>query len=454
LYPKKRWDHLIKEMREPFELKGRILGDDRGDVTKIQAAEVWTPAARMHHYGKSRTETVVETKVYDLQVLQRRSLPKKKRRVHASTRYWLTNCPALHVGPGLRQSYTGEVKIEHTWDFEITLGSGAHLKLERIFRYEDRDEGTLCYSELVARHDSEINAREFPAVDEALLSEIDDFLAIVSFGSRYRSVCVGFDASTENLDQFHYFRGHMSVPEQRKWDLDDALIDLAHFDDFVRAAYANFVATGPHPLVRHALHLLVPRPERTMESSFTALYAALETLVLWHREKKGLVYIIEKDDWKRFRDDVTKYVKKHELMQGDQPQQKAKRSMMSAKLSELQRVPFRTAADSLCEEYSINLDGLWPLYGRPPEVSLTEIRNRIVHGGTFDQSHYRALAGVGEHMRWTAERVMLGVLKWPVEKSKVSAASLQKFTVMQELAADREALKEPTVADEVATAEA
>lgn len=245
----------------------------------------------------------------------------------------------------------------------------------------------------------------------------------------------------------------MTVPEQHTWDSDESVIDLVDFNDFVRAAYANFVAIGPDPLIRHALHLLVPRAEQTMESSFTSLYAALETLVLWHREKQRLVYIIEEeDDWKHFSSDLRKYLRKHEFMQGDEPQQKTKRAMMSAKVNELRRVPFRTAADSLLAEYSVILDDLWPLHARLPDISLTEIRNRIVHGGTFARSHYRALSGALKHIRWTAERVMLGVLKWPVEKSKIRPASIQKFTVMQELGIDREALKGPTVAGDVAAA--
>lgn len=190
-----------------------------------------------------------------------------------------------------------------------------------------------------------------------------------------------------------------------------------------------------------------------MESSFTTFYAALETIVLWYREKKGLVYIIEKDDdWKRFSGDIRKQVKAHALVQGDEPPQKAKRAMLSAKVNELRRVPFRTVADLLCDEYSISLDDLWPLHGRPSEVSLTEIRHRIVHGGAFDRPQYQALIGAGEHMRWTVARVLLGVLGWPVERSQVSNEFLQNFTMMTELKADREAMTEPNVGDEVAVA--
>lgn len=302
---------------------------------------------------------------------------------------------------------------------------------------------------MIASHNREIDAHDFSVGDEELLGEIDDFLAIVSFASRYRTTCVGFDAASENFDEFRYYRNRIAVPERTKWHRDDALIGSGDFHEFVRAAYASFVATGPHPLIRHALHLVIPDEWRTMESSFASLYAALETIVLWYREKKGLVYIIEKDrDWRRLSDYIRKEVKKHELVQGNDRRQ----AMLSAKVSELRRVPFRAAADSLCEEYSIRLDDLWPLHGPLPEVSLTEIRNRIVHGGTFDQPQHRALIGAGEHMRWTVERVLLGVLGWPVERSNVRNAFLQNFTMMTELGADRDAMKEPNVGDAVAAA--
>jgi hypothetical protein len=444
LYPQRRSADVVETLRGPFALAGRISGFAAGDVIAVRADEVWSPRSSTRSLGSGRSETVVEADAVDLQVLER--MPRgdrRRRRVRASTSYWITRCPAIVVGPALMDSYTGETTIEKTWEFEVTLGSGVDLKFEEIYRYEEQEGGTLRYSELIARDDREILSRDFGRVDHPLLDEIDDFLALVSFASRYRSACVGFDASTDGFFQrFRYYRGYITVPPQEDWDSNFAVIDLVDFKDFVQVAYASFIATGPHELLRHALHLVVPRAERTVESSFTSLYAALETIVLWYRQQKGLVHIIEgDDDWKRLSDDTRRYLKNHELLQGNDSRQKEKRKMISAKVEELRRVPFRTAFEQFCAEYSVNLDDLWPVHDRLPEISLTEIRNRIVHGRAFDPLQFTALIDAQEHIRWTVERALLGALRWPVARSKVRPDFLKHFTAMTELREDRAAIK-------------
>lgn len=454
LYPRKRWDIMLSGA-QPLELRGQIVGFAPGDVITIRIPELWTPRASTRSHGRSRSETVVETDAVDLQIHERRPRGRRRsRRVKTSTTYWLTRCPMIPVGALLSESNTGEVQIKKSWEFEITLASGAHLKFEKIYRYENREDGRLRYSEIIARHESEVPASGFATVDRKVLEEIDDFLAVVSFASRFRTACVGLAASsTENAERFRYFRGHISVPEDKEWDPDEGVIDPTDFDEFIRASYTNFIATGPHPLIRHALHLVTPRVERTMESSFTTLYAALETIVLWYREQRGLVYVIEdENDWRTLSQDVRSYIKNHQLLQGNDPKKKERRGMMTAKVGELRRVPFRIAFDRFCDEYAVTLDDLWPVHALLPEISLTEIRNRIVHGGTFEPGQFTALIGAGHHMRWTVERALLGVLRWPVDRSKVRNEFLQHFTAMTEMAEDRESIKGEQVAAEVSAA--
>jgi hypothetical protein len=61
------------------------------------------------------------------------------------------------------------------------------------------------------------------------------------------------------------------------------------------------------------------------------------------------------------------------------------------------------------------------------DVGLADIRNRVVHGSTFDHRQLNALAVAGDHLQWLLERMLLRVLAWPIDRSNVSGARLAKL---------------------------
>jgi hypothetical protein len=267
-------------------------------------------------------------------------------------------------------------------------------------------------------------------------------LLLVSFAARYRVVCIGIDAYTEAGDHFVFYRKKITVPDEAEEDFNDAVIDPSDFKKFISKAYRRYIATGddgPHELLRHALHLVMPRSHRTAESEFTTLYAALETLVLWHPRAIGLEFIIENDkDWSQLRDDLGEFLKQHPMLKDD----KEKRKLIRAKLGELRRVPFTVAFERFCGDFGVDVADLWPVVGKVSEMSLSEIRNHTVHGSTLKWSQWLALIVAREHLRWTVERMLLAIFGWPVEESKVRPAWLAKNrTAMIDLEASRRAMK-------------
>lgn len=455
LYPTGPRANLIAEMPPPFSIEGRL--QHGSSVLTVRADEVWTDGASTRWLGGSRHETVVEANPIDLQLLRRRKLEKRKRRVKMQTLYHLTRCPAINTGISREISYTGEIKVRKAWTFDFTLASGTQLTFAKNYRYEDRDEAMLSWPELSAKNEQEIDSREFGHIDRKTLDELDDFLALVAFGSRFRSACMSVSASTEDGDHFQFFRGNVTVPpSDQDFDPNDVVVDLQDFEEFLRSAYAKFIATGPHELMQHALHLGGIRQNRTVESSFTTLYAALETIVLWYRRQHGLEYIVEDEEkWETLKSDARTYLKAHAAMQGDSPDQKERRKWIGAKVNELRRVPFGITFQRFCKDYGVQLVDLWPVAdNKREEVSLTEIRNRLVHGSTFEQHQLRALMGAEEHMRWTVERALLAVLGWPLERSKIRPEFLaEHMTAMVELPKDRAAMRTPAAGDDVAKAE-
>ena len=197
--------------------------------------------------------------------------------------------------------------------------------------------------------------------------------------------------------------------------------------------------------------------ETTGEGEFTSLYAVLESIVLWYRKSKGFELIVaDQEEWRMLQDDVRTFLKNHRVLQGSEPARKERRAMILRKVGELRRVPFAVALDKFCEEYGVKLDDLWPvLTDKRGEISLTDIRNRIVHGTPVSPTQFHALIGAKQHMRWVVERSLLAVLGWPLEKSKVRPDFLARnLTAMIELAQDRQDMKGTSVADEISAASA
>ena len=454
LYPQGPRSNILADIPPPFAVEGRI--DNGGSIITIRADEVWSEYASTRWLGGSRDETVLQGKPIDLRVIHRRSKEPLSGLIDVHTTYRLTGCPPLHTGVIRESKLTGDTEVKKAWTFDFTLASGTTLNFAQHFRYEERADGTLSWPELVATRTHQIDASAFETLDHATLDEIDDFLTLVAFGSHFRTACVSVTSSTDTGDYVQFFRGNISMPPDDQ-DLDDigAPIDLAHFSEFLHSAYATFIATGPHQLVRHALALTAVREERTLESSFTTLYAALETILLWYRRNHNLELIVEDEEkWQTLKADARTYLKSHPSLQGDTPLEKERRKWIAAKVGELRRVPFSIALRLFCKEYDVRLDDLWPLFDNDPaEASLTDIRNRLIHGSAFDRNQHHALIGAAEHMRWVVERVLLAVLRWPVERSYVRADYLSEhLTAITQMPEDRAALRRRAPGDEVSAA--
>jgi hypothetical protein len=393
--------------------------------------------------SKTRHETVFEADPIDLQILRTRPREGKKRgAMNAFVNYILTPSSS-ELTPFNMLTYmgTGAVRSKTVRKFAFTLVGRRRLDFVKRYHHEARGDEDVAWRQLSALHNRTMARAEFGRVDGDTLAALDDFLALVTFASRYRVACVGVDAFSEHGDHFTFYRKNVTAPPFQKQDRNDAVIDLSDFEKFIRQAYPRFMnsdTNGPNELLRHALHLVKPEEDRTVESAFTTLYAALETLVLWHRRRVGLEWIIEDaDEWNQLREDLGKFLKEHPLTKDN----KESRKLIRSKLGELRRAPFSAAFERFCADYAVDLTDLWPVVGKASDMPLSEIRNHIVHGSVLEWSQWLALGDAREHLRWTVERMLLGVFGWNVGDSKVRPDWLARNTAaMAGLRSAREAM--------------
>jgi len=89
---------------------------------------------------------------------------------------------------------------------------------------------------------------------------------------------------------------------------------------------------------------------------------------------------------------------------------------------------------NFCEHYSVKLDDLWSVLDYNGGISLSQIRNKLVHGEHYENKHYGAILCAKQHLKWTIERMILGILNWSIDKSEISPVKLQKDVCISRLA--------------------
>ena len=199
----------------------------------------------------------------------------------------------------------------------------------------------------------------------------------------------------------------------------DALIEPDDLGEFVRAAADALAASERKEVLRRALDFMTPVPGEPFGRAFLILFSALESTLTFARGD-GEYKIMPREEFARLERELKAWLRRQPPFSEDAE----RRALVYEKTRELNRLPFSRVFERFCERRGVGLSDLWPLVGRLDGWPLLEIRHRLVHGDPFAGPPAEALGCAAAHLRWTAERVLLAVLGWPVGRSNVSPARL------------------------------
>ena len=360
-------------------------------------------------------------------------------RTRCRVTWWLSPNKMLQPRMLIQSSFLGPISMERVFRHTFRLERHLVITFDKHYRSESRDDQIVQWSFLVGTTRHVLKGKEAFELCEELLPKIDDFLLIVSLGSRTRTACVGWEA-VGSRQITSYYRGELEFPTgDTEPSYRDGLVDVNDFREFVTTAYSTFRAQPERDPIRGAIHALVPGKGHALEHTFLSLFAALEMLLLDFRRRNSLELIMNEEDWGALKVSCRKFIKEQTRATIDAP----RRSWMYAKLDELNRVPLRIVLDALCTQYHIELSDLWPLFveGRR-EIGLADIRNMIIHGEPFVDRCLDAVMVATEHLKWTVERVLLGLLNWPAERTEISRNFLARVAYpMRKLAAAKQTLE-------------
>lgn len=325
---------------------------------------------------------------------------------------------------------------------KATARSSPILSLEQqITHYHNEDGNEVLVREQIMPFRLSMRDRRLYGVDDRLSDAVDDWILLASVGSRWPTACLGWELFDSQSITRH-FRCDRIRPraDDLRWPKQDAhygLVDVNDFEEFLRHSY-NFLhelEEEDREVLRQVLERILKGYGRAVESSFLALYAALEMLVLRFRKAQGLETIFTTDEWKVFEKDATQFVKHHPLTSSD----KKRRQLLYEKGGELNRISFGTAFRAFCAapEHSVVGNDLWPITG-PRSLSL--LRNELVHGETFSPMRQGALGTASFHLLWWLERMVLSLMNWPQDRSMVAPRFLRELTTYMDWKEDQRIL--------------
>jgi hypothetical protein len=295
--------------------------------------------------------------------------------------FHLTPCPVINTASIVERSYTGAVNVKRVVVPSFTLECGLKLEFKKHFDSAiGRKKESITTSHLVAEFES---TKPLQRVQfQEALAEFQEFLLLASFAARYRCVCLRWDLADERGSVTQHFQQNFVLPSARQPGPDETLIDISDFLGFMGPGFELYRSFPDRSFVNNAMFALAG--ERSISTDrFLVYFASLESLLLHVRQSGGGI--------------------------------KGKAT-------------FRDLLNDFQKIYAVDFNDLWPLLDRKAGPSLKDIRNRIAHGQPLDAREEHFLLWPTENLKWVVERMLLAVLKWPLQKSKANPKFLPHLT--------------------------
>ena len=285
------------------------------------------------------------------------------------------------------------------------------------------------FTELSARIELSKARRNVPTID-VLLSTVDDLMLLSSFAARNLTMCLAWE-SFDGFTTEQQFLRDRAVPNSDELTKNglSPVIDLSDFGSFLPHAYESMRNYSDTDALRQALFGVVLVDRTSIEMGFIQLFTVLEMIVLHFRRKTNAEFIFPPELFEKVRPRFARAIGNTELkIEGfDEAMLQQNKGLMQKNVGALNRISLATAFRRFreSEDYELHLRDLWPVPGGHGSRSLLDIRNRLAHGERFERSQFYALLCARQHLRWTVERMLLKLFKWPLEDSHISPAAIK-----------------------------
>lgn len=335
--------------------------------------------------------------------------------VLTTLKFWISENEL--VSPNIYSSIEpdGSIKRERNGSYKVKLSEGCQLIIDRNFNYLSVDKGVLQTSHMIAELEITTKSIEPDSINDLYLNLVDDFLLVLSFSSRHRTLCLGWSADSASFKGC-YYRGDYVFPESNyKGDFNNSLFHYSHFEENLSEVYKKFTEVTDKKCVRDAMSSLVPTSSRAIENDFLIIFSRLESLILSYIRDQGMETVVDGCEWRVLKEELKNVVKNSPALK----EFKDKRRSLYQKIGGLNRMSLNDSFIAYCEHFEVPVDDLWPLYSDGNLPSLSFIRNKVIHGDSeFDlEIEYFSLAL--KNLKFLLERMILRFIGMDLDKSNV-----------------------------------
>ncbi|MGB7986430.1 MAG: hypothetical protein WCF54_14785 [Terracidiphilus sp.] len=287
------------------------------------------------------------------------------------------HCFLLQVIANQEQDEKGEAKKYgfSREDIVLSLSDGATAEVRRYIRsYRPsimRDTKKMGYS---------IHVRNYKKASK-VKDDVDALLLLASFASRERAISVHWMEDSIRGESVRYWQFNWERFPKRDHSEEPLLLrDHETCRDFIQIAFNTYNNLHHKELLNAAIYALLAK-HLTLEIRFARLFTGIQS---------ALTFALQKS-----------------------------KSPRQYKIFELHKEFFI--------RNTVVYNDLWPLTEASAGLSLSQIRNSIVHGSPIPDKNIRALSIATENLNWHLERIVLIALGWDVEKSAVSPHFLNRY---------------------------
>lgn len=432
--PSKQQMDILSNIRKS-SFTAHINGFNSLKEVMISSPVVYLSSKSTRYWGPNISESALKGEPQNLKVVESINSTNTKQEPHRIyLNLWIS--PNSFLEPDLMPQYfyRGDIKYDRVNQLKYKITDFLNVTFDKHFKNVSEKGGELKqFSFLVGCADVDLTLVDDTRYEDEIFSPLDKFLMVASLGSRTRTSCLGWEAST-NTSIIKYYRCDFSFPSGKSEFLincafpadfegsnrTESLIDKSHFEEYLKMCFPALISHPNPEILCDAIISVVPGRKRTIEKSFLSMFAGLEALILDFRKRNNFEYVIDDDEeWKDRKKEIQKSIKA--ILKSYSGEQ---RSYMYGNLDALRRIPLRIVFETFCSEYNIDVSDLWPLYRAGNIIGLSDIRNKLIHGDKISYDYIKMLSEAEDSLHYMIERILLTIMGYPVENSDVSKSTL------------------------------
>ncbi|MDP5142860.1 hypothetical protein ORJ00_08915 [Rheinheimera baltica] len=402
------------------KLNTKVVGLDSRCEADIFADKVMIRNLRTRFWGPGKLVTQAELYYKNLYV--KGYAPECDHQVENNFTFWLSPNFVLKPHNFECPKRDGSIEVEFSNPIQYELSKFGTVLFSQAFRFERKEEQLVRHACLTANLVMD-KGRVFTAdLAGELLSELEDFLLIASLVSNERTLCFGWSYE-DNRGVTDLYRGNMPIVARNPYSYEKSIIDRMLANEFISNTYSVFVKFNNRQHIRDAIYALVPIKKPTLELEFLAYFSAFEAILLEYKRANDAELVLDEGQFKSFRKYLENCIKNSD---NPVPLNKGQRKLLYDKLGELNRVSLQESWISFRNFHQLDISDLWPVFSDDGQgLTLSEIRNRLIHGDTVGIDFIDALSIATIHLRFVLCRCLLVSLGWDVVNSKTSKEYLR-----------------------------